>query len=393
MLFVEAFRKEYDKRCGMWSHLEFFHDSDLCFDEMLSRIRQARRSVRLEYYIFAYDSLTKVLIEELGKARERGCEVQILIDGVGSFYWQETVLSELRKRHIDVRIFMPIRGSLTLRRLFSPIRFQLVRLFRMMNRRNHRKVMLIDGEWAFLGSMNMIQVHSQRIMGSRAWRDTSVLVGGSRVIDLERAFRLNWMGARRRFFRRLFWRKDREYDPARSPFRLNSSRGDRNFLNRDLLLRLRKARKRILIETAYFLPGGVYWKEMIRARQRGVRVDIIVPGPSDVPMVLWAASPILVRLLRAGVGLYEYTPRVLHAKFQIIDDWACVGSFNFNHRSLIHDLEADLALEDADSVDQLATQWEMDRKLCRRLRLEDFTGQPWWIRLRNAIAYRFRFFM
>lgn len=372
-----------------WTHLEFFHSGDELFDALLERIRHARKSVRLEYYIFEYDSWTRILLEELGQARRRGCEVQLLVDGVGSFFWQDKIVEECRLKQIDLRVFMPVRGARSFSRLIVPLRFRVLLLLRLLNRRNHRKIGLIDGEWAFLGSMNMTQVHSERRLGSRAWRDTGVLVRGEAVADLERAYHVSWVRSRRRFFRRFFWRRDRLYDPGKSPFRLNTSRHDRRFLNRDLLLRLRLSKERILIETAYFLPQRAYLREFIRAARRGVRVEIIMPGPSDVPLVQWAALPVLARLLKAGVILHEYQPRILHAKFQVIDGWACVGSLNFNHRSFIHDLEADLALNERPSVDALAAQWEQDRLLCRQVEVVDVRGRAWWKRIVGWLAYRF----
>lgn len=376
-------------KSDIWTHLEFFHTGDDLFDALLERIRHAKKSVRLEYYIFEYDSWTKILLEELGQARRRGCEVQLLVDGIGAYYWQEKIAEECRRNQIDLRIFMPVRGARSFSRLIVPLRFRFVLLLRLLNRRNHRKVALIDDEWAFLGSMNMTQVHSERRLGKRAWRDTGVLIKGAAISDVVRAYHLSWARSRRRFFRRFFWRRDRQYNPATSPFRLNTSRHDRRYLNRDLLKRLRLSKHRVLIETAYFLPQRPYLHEFVRAARRGVRVEIIMPGPSDVPLVQWAARPVLAKLIQAGVKLYEYQPRVLHAKFQIIDAWACVGSLNFNHRSFIHDLEADLSLTEPAPVNALADQWEKDRLECRQVETADIEKRRLWQRIVSWLAYRF----
>lgn len=379
-----------------WTRHQFFHSGDAYFAEMLRQIRVAKKKIQIETYIFEYDSLTRVLLEELKQASARGCTVQLLLDGFGSYYWQETVSEWCRKAHIDLRIFKPLpRGLMSFRRLMLVFRLRLIGWMRGMNRRNHRKVALFDDHTAILGSFNMTQVHSEKIMGQKAWRDSAVLVEGPSVRDLHWAFSVAWTQSRRGHWRRFVFplRRQRVYDPRSSDVRLNVSTRDRLSLARELARRLKRAERRIRIETAYFLPTRWLLNALLKASRRGVQVEVILPGVSDVPLVKWAAAEITSRLIAEKVRVFEYQPSILHAKFMIIDDWAALGSLNMNHRSLIHDLEVEAVFNDSTAVSELNFQWERDRDVCRPVSIEEFRRSSRLWRWLARLAFRLRYLL
>ncbi|MBX2986912.1 MAG: phosphatidylserine/phosphatidylglycerophosphate/cardiolipin synthase family protein [Bdellovibrionaceae bacterium] len=380
-----------------WTLRRFHHSGDEYFSDMLHAIRHARRSILVETYIFEWDSLTRLLMEELRRARERGCEVKILVDGFGSFYWLETLAQECREAGIELRVWKPLpRGFLGLQSLIRRAGFRVTRLLRQFNRRNHRKLTLIDERLVFLGSMNWTQVHCERLMGLRAWRDSGVALEGPAVQHILRAMRLAWRRAGRSQPLRKAWRRglrDPRYKSLTSAVRLNQSWKDRRHLTSDLLRRLRRSQQRVRIESAYFLPTRALLVALKKAARRGVPVEVIQPGPSDVPAVKWAAAAMSRNLIKAGVRLYEYQPRILHAKFLIIDGWAALGSTNMNHRSFFHDLEVEAVFEDAADVEGLNRQWQADRRLSRVLTEIEINAAPWWQRWLESWAFRLRWFL
>lgn len=379
-----------------WTHRQFFHTGDEFFSAALRCIREAKHQIQIETYIFQMDALTKMLLQELKIAVERGCKVQLLVDGVGSYFWLESLAEACRRDRIDLRVWQPLpQGVSSFRRMLAPARFRFLRLLRTLNRRDHRKMVLCDGTIVFMGSMNWTHVHSEKIMGAAAWRDSGVRLQGSCVQELQRAFQLAWQSSRQGSVRRLLriGLKDRLYNPRTSWVRLNQSRKDRRYLNRDLIRRLRTAKNRILIESGYFLPTRALTVALKKTAKRGVRVEIIVPGPSDVPVVQWAAAGLSISLLKAGVRLHEYQKTILHGKFWILDDWASIGSMNLNHRSVFHDLEVEATFTDRESVEGLTRQWEIDRDHCKVLDLKTLKSVGWPKRILQFIAFRLRYIL
>jgi cardiolipin synthase len=159
--------------------------------------------------------------------------------------------------------------------------------------------------------------------------------------------------------------------------RLNLRRAQRRENYLDLLVRILKSERRIWIENAYFVPDGSLVRALRTAAEAGVDVRIVVPAVSDVFFIPWVTSAFHVGLLQAGVRIFEYTKGMLHAKTMLIDDWGLVGSSNLNHRSLLHDLEADLVLGAEDASRSLEEQFEVDCTDSREVTLRNWRERPW----------------
>ena len=138
--------------------------------------------------------------------------------------------------------------------------------------------------------------------------------------------------------------------------------------------RLSNATRRIWITTPYFVPTGDVLEALGQAAKRGVDVKILVPSMSDVFFMPWVAAAFMWGLQRGGAKIFRYRPRILHAKTLLIDNWATVGSSNFNHRSIFHDLEVDVVLSKKESVDELASAFEKDLT-----ESDEFTAKNWSI--------------
>lgn len=350
-----------------WQEEELFAGADEFFAGLISEINQARSSIDFETYIFELDRLGLKILEALKAAAARGVNVRLMVDGVGSPSWAKNLLLELEQKGVYARIYKPYPwvklGIKAFPKMLS--RRKLGGWFRRFNRRNHRKSCVIDGKVAWVGSMNVDEKLLRACMGELAWRETGLRVVGEAVSVLhfafERAWMMAWSGRPRSFHLRsaplksfsLFWKRNKLV-------RLNLSIYLRNLYYQDMLERLHTATHRIWITSAYFIPSGSILRALRIAARSGIDVRVLVSRKTDVRLSRWVTGAVVQSLLQAGVKVFEFEPRILHAKSLLIDDWAMVGSSNMNHRSLIHDLEVDVVLEKEDSIQDLEKFYERD---------------------------------
>ena len=236
-----------------------------------------------------------------------------------------------------------------------------------LNRRNHRKVCIIDQKLAFVGSANLTNVHSRACLGDRRWRDTNVLVRGVGVEDLIRIFQRAWRKSWRiedsvlrvpHFWKisGMNWKKLCHGNLVRTNHSWMARRSSKKQLQRLFAM----AKERIWITNAYFIPNEEMLVLIEDAAKRGVDVRVLVPFLSDIPQLVWATAALYPRLLKKSVRIFEFKDRMIHAKTILFDDLPIVGTSNLNSRSFKYDLEVDLCLKSSTSVDQLKKQFLQD---------------------------------
>lgn len=380
----------------LWTCEFLFFTGDEYFTEMIAQFRKARASIDIEVYIFAIDKLTQILMNELVEAHRRGVKVRILVDGAGSFAWVPQLSNWARETGLHLRVYKAFPRTLSMAGRFYKFYFlRLTRLLQRLNHRDHRKLVIVDGHTAMVGSMNFTQDHSKQIVGDDAWRDTSLMVTGPSLLDLKKSFDTNWEFSNpfRAMFPFLRKRIHKSYRPRTSPVRLNTTRRWRAILYRDFLNRLDSAKTEVLITNAYFLPRRSLVRRLKKAAERGVQVKVIIAGRSDVPLVRLSASELIHKLVLAKVEIFEYSKSILHAKTMIIDNYALVGSMNLNHRSFIHDLELDVVLTSVQQRKILKDQFEMDLKDSRQINDLEYKNMNWLKKILAKIAYQFRYWL
>ncbi|AHI06272.1 cardiolipin synthetase [Bdellovibrio bacteriovorus W] len=377
-----------------WRQVSLFYDGDSFFNSLIRDIRNAQKSVMIESYIFNWDRLTQSLLQELKSARSRGVDVKIVVDGFGAYYQIPHLDKWCSDNQIEFRVFHPLPyPMLWARNLFVKYALWRGSFLRKINRRTHRKMTIIDEEIAYVGSMNFAEYHCAEYVGDAAWRDTGARVIGPPVQRLIMAFQISYL---RTYIKGLMswvnrW-KDRS-PPYSNFLRLNTTQKMRRQMYQDLLRKFLTAESRIYITTAYFLPKRAILRAMIKAADKGVDIKIIIPGKSDVPLVKWAAFFIIQWLVKKKISIYEYQPSILHAKTMIIDNEAHVGSFNLNHRSLLHDLEVEVILNDQSSLESMIHQWNVDLKNSKPMTQDDVKNPSWFSRQLYRIAFKLRYML
>ncbi len=386
----------------MWVSEAVYCDGDRWFSDLLAALASAQQRIWLETYILAPDPLGERVVAALRAAAARGCEVRLLVDGVGAAIW-------LRGGDpgVALRVWNPLPWAAARRAGL----FRRWRWLAAINRRDHRKVCLVDDRVAWVGSFNIDACHVREFSGERTWRDSGACVAGDGVAELREAFELAWRKAwpvvdgRMRLWQRP---QDRGLQPAskghqpavsrqhsagggaREPVgrgrphsvdvRLNHTWSARRAAYRDLLIRLRSARSRIWISNAYIVPRGSFLRALNAAVRRGVDVRLLAPAHSDVPFMPWIGAIYADALRSRGVRVFAYLPRMLHAKTMLIDDTALVGSHNLNSRSFLHDLEAEVVLHAPASISALELSYDTDCSEAHELAGSASELLPWWQR-------------
>jgi cardiolipin synthase len=310
----------------------------------------------------------------LAEAVQRGVAVRLIVDGIGSSTWSTCLRQEAAARGLQLKVFHELPWTRWWRgKGFAAKRVSISRMIQRMNNRNHRKVCIIDGRTAFVGSMNIIEYHFESYVGAAAWRDTGVKIVGPEVAVLTTSFNDLWYRAAHSL---KALKRRRKMIASGVLVKLNVRRAQRRENYLDLLVRVVGAQRRIWIENAYFVPDGSLLRALSAAAESGVDVAIIVPAVSDVVFIPWVTTAFHDGLLRAGVRIFEYTKGMMHAKTILVDDWGLVGSSNLNHRSLLHDLEADVVLADESASRSLHDQFLIDCTHARQVTLESWRERP-----------------
>ena len=347
------------------SRLEVFIEGDDVYDAMLGAIRSARNSISLETYILADDEVGRPILDALAERARRGVRVRVIADAFGSMLtFPRRTEWRLRRHGVRLRRFHRWQWR-------DPLRY---------NRRDHRKLLVVDGRVAFLGGFNIHRENSYRVYGEQRWRDTHVRLTGPLATDIQVLFDA-------------FWAADWEtWIPAtvreEGVVMSNQTRYARRRLKFFIDSLFEDAEKSIWVSTPYFVPNRRMQQGLVAAARRGVDVQVLVPGKNDVRLVRWASHAAYARLLEGGVRIFEYAPRVLHAKTAVVDGtWAMVGTSNLDYRSFFLNYEVNLFSRQQGLCDELAADFEADRGRSVEVRAEHWGRRHWGEHVAEAIGW------
>jgi cardiolipin synthase len=339
----------------------FFHPEEY-FAGLIEDIDNAQTRIALEMYIFELDKVGNRVLAALERAAARQVRLQVLIDGVGSYRDANAIATRLDTAQCELRVFHPLPWDFALyRRALGAGRgiSRILYFLASVNHRDHRKLCIIDGKTAWLGSYNITDDHFD-LHSTRAddyWHDTGLRVTGPVVNRLATNFSEVWERKTGNLRKRSLYFLSGDEVRRRRQRKLQ------------LVQVLALARQRVWITNAYFNPTYRVLRALKTCASNGVSVKLIVPARSDVVFFPLLARSYYSDLLQAGIQVYEYDKRVLHSKTMVIDDQALVGSTNLNYRSLFHDQELDLLIDDGDIVSRLQSRFEQDIEDCREITL------------------------
>jgi cardiolipin synthase len=327
------------------------------FADMLKSIRAAEKSITFESYIWWSGEIGAEFTRALIERAQAGVKVHLLFDALGSGKIDQDAVKAMKAAGVEVERYNPW-GWTTLARI---------------NNRTHRKIMVVDGRIAYTGGAG---IGDEWLI----WRDTQYRIEGPVVGQVQAAFIENWIEVTGRVLHgEGYFPELRAAGTQAAQFIVTSPGGGSESMQLMYLVSIAAAAKSIKLSAAYFVPDGVEIRALAAAAKRGVRVQLIVPGPhTDSPLVRRASRSTWGDMLRAGVEFYEYQPTYYHCKAMIVDDvWVSVGSSNFDARSFSVNDEANLNVYDAAFAAEQARIFAADLERAKRITLEEWENRPW----------------
>ncbi len=337
----------------------FLQDPQEALSAMICAIELAKTYIHLEYYIIASDSITEHIFESLISARKRGVEIRILYDSIGSLSLKRFHFKKLKQAGIQISGFLPFS--------LLPQRINL-------NFRNHRKILVIDGKTAFTGGSNLGKEYLGKPWNHQ-WRDFSIQLWGPVCLQLQEVFREDWT-----FTTKEDLTHDKYFPSPKSEgnarIQVLDSGPDTSFkaLHRAIFWGITSAENRISMMTPYFIPDTAMLTALEVAALKGVDLKIILPQKNDQRLVKFASRSFYNDLLKSGVKIYEFEPKILHAKLMTIDNnFTLIGSGNMDIRSFRLNFEITLLIQDREVTQQAQNFFDEDLKKSMHITQEQFT--------------------
>ncbi len=352
---VRSLRRRLEALLGIpateGNSLTLLRNGDEIFPAMLEAIRSAERTIDFLTFVYWKGAIAREFAEALAERAQAGVRVRVMLDAVGGRLIETDLLDHMVECGVDVEWF---RKPLWQGRLGSPFK---------QNHRTHRKVLIVDEQVGFTGGVGIAEEWCGDARDEREWRDTHVRVVGPAVDGLEAAFAQNWAETGRS----LAEEPDRfpEHEATGTSV-VQVARGSASVGWNDMATVFRvmfeAARDRITLQTAYFAPDDTFERLMTGAVDRGVDVDVLLPGPhADKRVCQLASESTYERLVDGGVRIWAFQPSMMHAKILTVDGLAAVvGSANLNRRSLAHDEEVVMSVFDPEVARYLESDFWAD---------------------------------
>ncbi len=369
------------------NQLDLFDNGVEGLAAMLDEIERAQHCVHLETYILRSDDTGLRFLAALTERSQAGVQVRLIYDSLGS-------------RALDRMALDPLLRAGGLANEFNPLG-QSIRA-RMIRRRDHRKLLIIDGRVGFIGGLNIGDEYAAGVDGTPTWRDAHARVEGPVVGELDRRFAEMWTRCETGS------PFDDEMSPADETASASSGAGHtidaarrtraavladgpiyrRRRMRDTVISGLDEARSRVLLVSPYFAPGRSVLDSLMQAASRGVEVEVLMAGRSDHPIFRRAARTFIPRLLASGVRVFEDSERMMHAKVAAFDDQlSIIGTSNLDRQSLHHSYEVSLLVEGRETAAWIRRRFGPGRTGARPIEIDALAKRGWLARLIDYAAW------
>ncbi len=355
------------------NRVDLLVDGDATFTSIFEGIEQAQTYILVQFFIVHDDDLGRALKERLIAKANQGVRVYFIYDEIGCHDLPRSYIRELRDAGVEMREFNTRKGRRN--------RFQI-------NFRNHRKIVVVDGQVAWIGGHNVGDEYLGKSPKFGHWRDTHVRIEGPSVLQAQISFSEDWYWAAESL-PELSWTPHRASDGSDLPVLIvpTGPADDLETANLMFVHAINSARKRIWIASPYFVPDISVLFALQLAGLRGVDVRILIPDEPDHLLVFLAAYSYFDEAAETGARFYRYTDGFLHEKAMLIDDQvATIGTANFDNRSFRLNFEVTAAIADAAFVRDVEQMFERDFEHARLMEPGEYDRKPWWFRLGVRIA-------
>lgn len=360
-----------------------FPDGPHFFQALLSALRSAESMILLEYYIIRDDGIGSAFAAELAAAVKRGVRVLLIYDYIGCIETPSAYFKNLSQQGVEL---IP----------FNVPSFR--RGIHWFDRRNHRKMAIIDGRVAFLGGFNIADEYAGEGLLRNRFRDLGFSVSGSVVCELIGSFGDIWQVERGE-------RPDlggvsdkiavrRHPGNAKVTIVSGGPHQRSSYIRSAFLFNIGSASEELLVINPYFVPGPRIIRSLLRAARRGVRVQLLMPARSDVPLVQLVGRSFYGILLRGGIKIYEMERELLHAKVMLVDcERSVIGSANLDQRSFHRNFEINCVIDSGAFGAQIRRELEADFHAARQVTLGDHEKRGGALRFLEKIVNLFSWFL
>ena len=354
------------------------HDGREAYPAMLAAIAAAKKTIHLETYILRADKTGWAFAEAMAAKARQAVQVRVIFDSLGSLELPAQFVQYLRNHGVMVLEYHPV----------APWRQRWV-----WGRRDHRKILVVDGLVAFTGGINIADDYADPAQGGAGWRDAHARIEGPAAYELDRLFRSTWYRETGRWFG-LVNVPDGHAGSCFVRVAANHEFLHRHRIRQAYLHVLRSARRSVNIANAYFIPDHRIRQMLYAAVRRGVTVKVLVPRFSDVPLAQYASRRRFDDLLQKGIRLFEWTGPMLHAKTVVVDSlWSALGSYNMDNRSWHHDLEVNVHVLDRDFGRRMDETFEEDLAGAVELKLDAWRRRNWQNKALEQAASLMRYWL
>ncbi len=333
------------------------------FDHLLNDLKEAKNFIHLQYYILALDNIGNQVISLLKKKAKEGVEVRVIVDDVGSWDLKNGFLKSLRKDGVEIYSFLQVRfPSFTSK----------------VNYRNHRKIVIIDGQKAYMGGINIADryIYGTKKLGS--WRDTHIKIEGDAVASLQAIFLIDWYFVSQKEL------IDSKYFPIIIPcgnktVQISSSGPDSDWpaIMMGFIKLISTAKDYVYIATPYFMPNESVAMALKIAAMGGVDVRLLIPDKSDALFTKYSSRSYIREMIQAGVNVYLYKKGFVHSKVIVSDDIvSSIGSTNMDFRSFEQNFEITAFIYDSDFAKEVKNTFIEDFKYSHYIQLKEWRKRP-----------------
>jgi phosphatidylserine/phosphatidylglycerophosphate/cardiolipin synthase-like enzyme len=348
------------------NRFELLIDGSAFYPRMLEAIAAARHTVWLELYLCESGAVADRFISAFLAAAGRGVAVKLLLDDFGAYRLSAADRARLVAGGVEVLFYNRLRYGKFLHNMF----------------RDHRKLLIVDGAVGFVGGAGIADAFDPPMQPTTRWRETMVRIEGPVLVDWQALFVDVW---NHYAITQLAPPDVTTAQPGSAAGRVTATSGlPVQEIKRSFIRRIRGARQRVWISTAYFIPARKLMRALRFAAHRGIDVRVLVPGPqTDHPAVRHAGRRFFAPLLRSGVRIFEYQPCFLHSKVMLADHWVSIGSSNLDRWNLYWNLEANQEMQDAAFAAHTEAMLRRDFANSAECGLEALGRRPWHLRLRE----------
>nr|WP_321450239.1 cardiolipin synthase [uncultured Carboxylicivirga sp.] len=358
------------------NRVKVLNNGTATFDAILKAMRNAKKFIHLEFYIFDQDQIGNEILQILREKAKEGVEVRFLVDDVGSWELKKPFFERLKADGIEAYSFLQVRFP-----TFTA----------KVNYRNHRKIVVVDGEIGFVGGHNVANRYIEGSPEYGIWRDMHLQIQGDAVNALQAVFLIDW------FFVSQTDIAEQFYFPAKEPIgdkvmQIVASGPDTDWpaIMMGLYQAISMAQKYVYITTPYFMPTESVLLALKAAALGGVDVRILIPEKSDAYFTALCTKSYLKEMLESEVKFYYYQPGFLHSKMMVVDDELCIiGTANMDFRSFEQNFEVNAFIYNEETAKEVKAYFMNDLEDARKVVLDEWLQRPLWQKTKESFARLF----